>query len=154
MRVRRRAVGRDDDDLFAETVKRLRQFVEMGGLGNNSAGVTVFEKEAVVGRFVQRIDRNRNRAYAHRAEERLGERRSVAEYEQDSIFTRDAERPQRVRRGADAVEEVVIPDPLVAEIDSSFFAATGFEIGVDQCGRIVLFRHYRLVLRSKSGLRI
>src|SRR5262245_63940250 len=91
MRIRRRAVGRDNDDLFVITVKRLRQFVEISGFGNNSAGVTVFEKEAVVGRFVQRIDRNRNRADAHRAEERLRERRSVAEYEQDSIFTRDAE---------------------------------------------------------------
>src|SRR5499426_3503172 len=150
MRVRRRVVGRDDDDLFAVTVKRLRQFVEMGGFGNDSAGVTVFEKEAVVGRFIQRIDRNWDRASAHRAEERLRERRSVAEYEQDSIFTRDSERPQRARRRADAVEEFVIRDPLVAEIDRSFFAATGFEIVVNQCGRVVFFRYHRYILLSSG----
>jgi hypothetical protein len=146
MRVRRRAVGRDDGDLFAVTVERLPQFVEIGGFGNDDAGATVFEKEAVVGSFVRRIDRDRNRAGAHRAEERRRERRSVAEYEEDSIFTSDAERPQRARRCAGAIEEVVIRDPLVAEIDRRLFAATGFEIVVNQCGRIVLFRYHRFLL--------
>jgi len=93
MRVRRCAVGRDYYDLFVITIKRLRQFFEIGGFGDDNASVTVFEKEAVVGGFVQRIDRDRNRADAHRAEERHRERRSIAEYEQDSIFTRYAERP-------------------------------------------------------------
>src|SRR5262245_27955600 len=93
MRLRRRAVGRDDYDLFVVTVKRLRQFINMGGFSDNNAGATVFDKEAVVGHFVQRIDRDRNRADAHRAEELDWKRRSIAEYEQDSIFTRGAERP-------------------------------------------------------------
>src|SRR5262249_20337678 len=36
-----------------------------------------------------------------------------------------------------------ICDPLVAEMDRRLFAPTGFEVGVNQGGRVVLFRYHR-----------
>src|SRR5262245_23421245 len=103
----------------------------MGGFSDNYASAAVFEKEAVIGGFVQRIDRDRNRADAHRAEESHRERRTIAQREQYPIFSRGAERPQRARHCAYAIEEVFIRDPLIAEIDRRFLAATRFEIGVN-----------------------
>src|SRR5262249_8784991 len=133
----------DDVDRFTIPVESLRQFVEVVGFGDDYAGVTVFKKEAVIRCFVQRIDRHWNRADAHRAEESHRERRRIIEDEQDTPLAGGAELPQHAPHCANAIEEIAICDPLVAEMDRRLFAPTGFEIGVNQGGRVVLFRYHR-----------
>src|SRR5262249_25838960 len=131
-------------------LKRLRKFVEISGLGDHYAGVTVFEKETIIRRLIQWIDRDRDRADAHRAKESHRKRRCVIEEKQNTLFARDAERPQRAPHPANAVVKILIRDPFVAEMDCRLVAPAGCEIGVNQSRRIVLFRYHRSISTEHS----
>ncbi|MEJ7735061.1 MAG: hypothetical protein WKG00_38460, partial [Polyangiaceae bacterium] len=111
----RPAAGHDDfHSLLIVAFKRLPDRLVVHLIGDYDAGAAVLNEETIVRGLEQGVDRDRDRSYPHRGEERRGERRRVVQHQEHPVLPIHAQLSQRMAEPVDPACELPVGDLLVA----------------------------------------